>query len=100
MANWTPELIEEFVTGRVKQEIEQAKKSGQKLTPDSLAHALADFIRAFMANARHRELRKLQEFYQQSPGEMDAYLGERLQATKTMAQALQNYAEKREKERT
>ena len=98
MANWTKDSVRELVETAIKKEQERLKRHNQKLTPDYLADILADTILALMANARSRELQRALLVIEEGK-DITSHLRERRNATMMMAQALQNYADKKAKER-
>lgn len=98
MANWTKDSVKELIETAIRKEQERLKRHNQKLTPDYLADFLATTILALMANARSRELQRALDAIQEGR-DITSHLKERRHATVAMAQALQNYADKKEKER-
>lgn len=98
MSNWTRETIRAAVESKITTEVERLKRQNHRLTPDYLADVLTDYIRALMANARSRELSRALQAIEEGQ-DITSHLKERKRATAAMAQALQNYADKKEKER-
>lgn len=97
------EEINQLLADKFKKESHRLKSWGTK-TDDkaavSFAMAVSEFVRALMAHSRHRELRRLfkkcgrEEWFQPVD-----YIRERMEATKTMAKAIENLAVKKESER-
>lgn len=83
---------------RIRQEQERLKKHGQKLTPDYLADILADSILALMSNARLREVGRAMKALEEGQ-EINAHLRERKHGLSVMSQALQRYADQKQRER-
>lgn len=70
----------------------------------SFAGAVTEYVRALMCESRYREMKRIYKFIHKNgieAGDRDLkkYIKERLNATKAMSAAIQNFAEEKESKR-
>jgi hypothetical protein len=96
----TREEIAQLLATKFQAESARLKSWGTK-TDDkaaiSFAMRVVDFVRSLMAESRYRELKRVLK--KNDSKETQAYILERMKATKQMAKAIEKYGEKKESER-
>jgi hypothetical protein len=99
----TFEEVRELLAAKFSKEKKRLKTFGTKTDSFQMANASAHYVLALMAEARNRELKRLDKKLDTCSNDDNEkvvrYVNERLKATSDMAKAINNHAELTEKKR-